>query len=101
MAAQSLPRAGEYLRLADGFFARPDLPPAVARLRRRAKSRAWYLAALALGNNHPAHTLYYLARSLLACPVEPRDLPADLRRNAARKFLGYGRLLLLRLFGVR
>jgi len=101
VAEQNLPRAGEYLRLADRFFARLDLPPAIARLHRRAKSRAWYLAALALGNNHPAHTLYYLARSLVACPVEPRDLPTDLRRNAARKFLGYGRLLLLRLIGAR
>lgn len=87
-------RALEHLRVIDQFFSKSDLPPFIARLRRHAKSRAWYLAAVALIPVQPFRAGYFLLRSFLTCPTNPPDMPYDMRRFLPRNIAYFGRLML-------
>ena len=94
IAVKSYSRALEHLRVIDEFFAKNDLPPAIARLHRQAKSRAWYLAAVVLAPAEPFRAGYYMLRSLLSRPSDPQDMPYELRRFRLESFAHFGNLML-------
>lgn len=94
ISVKSYSRALEHVRVIDEFFAKYDMPPTITRLRRYAKSRAWYLAAVALIPARPFRAGYYILRSLLTCPTNPPDMPYDMRRFLPRHFTHFGHIML-------
>ncbi|NDJ62770.1 MAG: glycosyltransferase [Chloroflexi bacterium] len=69
--------AEEHIRMMDNFFARPDLSPAMLRVRAEAYSAASYIAAVQVMADRGAARNYFL-RSILMHPNSyPNGLPRD------------------------
>jgi glycosyltransferase involved in cell wall biosynthesis len=75
VAKQGQALAQEPLRVARNFFARPDLPPAIRRLRRESMSWAFYYAGLAAGPPRALAWGYYVK----AVATHPVSAPAKWR----------------------
>ncbi|QFR33490.1 glycosyltransferase [Ancylobacter sp. TS-1] len=80
VADRSRARATEMLVLVRSFFARPDIPRDIRRLKRFALSRAYWYAAWAVLETAPLLSDYYLLRSYWISPEDPERLPVPLRR---------------------
>ena len=88
--------AAEHVEVIRSFFRRPDLPPELRRLRRRALSWAYVAAAYHAGNNPLLRTGYTL-RWALADPVNPIRWCARQRGRAST--VGVARRAVRRLRG--
>lgn len=80
VADRSRDRAREMPMLVRSFFARPDLPPAIRRLKPYALGRAYWYAAWTLIETAPLLSDYYLLRSYWISPQNPENLPDYLGR---------------------
>jgi glycosyltransferase involved in cell wall biosynthesis len=80
VADRSVRRAREFVRVADAFFARRDLPAEIRSLRPFARSRAYWLAAWVVLETSPLRSALYLRRSYAISLADPPGLPLVLRR---------------------
>jgi hypothetical protein len=80
IADRSRARAREMVRIAQKFFARPDLPPEIRSLKTYTLSRAYWIASWVVADSAPLRSALYLRRSYSLAPDDPPGLPVPLRR---------------------
>ena len=87
IADKCLARAEETIQIVRSFYDRHDLPEEICVLKRMAVSRANYLASVFVRRSNPIRSLLFLLKAVCLMPVQPADMPLDIRRAQLRKIL--------------